>query len=115
MVIVIVSGCGGRLPDLHPVVRRKSRVWHALWRLAAYGGPYVMVRRYALSGGRITRCVVHIVLLTVMVVVHDNTTAANNATATTSKDAAATAKDSTAAATASAVPHVGRHVRVSEV
>jgi len=124
VVIVVVAGRGGRLPDLHPVVGRETRVRHALGRLSAHGGPDVVVRRYALSGGRVARRVVHVVLLTVVVVVHDHAAAAaddSSAATYAAADYAAAADDSSAAAAAAsaddaaAVPHVGRHVRVGKV
>lgn len=121
VVVIVVAGRGGRLPDFHPVVGREPRVWHALWRLSANGGPDVVVRRYALPGGRVARSVVHVVLLAVVVVVHDHAataaTAADNAADTTehAAPAAAASDEASAAPSASAVPHVGRHVRVGKV
>jgi len=123
VVVVVVAGRGGRLPDFHPVVGREPRVRHALGWLSAYGGPNVVMRRYALPGGRVTRRVVHVVLLTVVVVIHDH--AATAAAASSADDSANAAEHATPSATtsneastipsASAVPHVGRHVRVGKV
>lgn len=109
VVIGVVARRGGRLSDFHPVVRRKTRVRHALGRLSADGGPAVMVRRYALPGSRVTRRVVHVMLLAVVVMVHDH--------AATSADAAADAATATAeyATATAAVPHVGWHVRIGKV
>lgn len=122
VVVVVVAGRRGRLPDLHPVVGREPRVRHALGRLSTDRGPDVVVRRYALPGGRVTRRVVHIVLLAVVVVVHDHATSAATAAADDSADAAehaasaaATSDETAPAAAASAIPHVGRHVRVGKV
>ncbi|CAH1713548.1 unnamed protein product [Aphis gossypii] len=121
MVVAVVAGRRGRLPDLHPVVGREPRVRHALGRLSADRGPDVVVRRYALPGGRVARRVVHVVLLAVVVVVHDHAAsaaaaAADSADAAEHAASAAAASDETApAAAASAVPHVGRHVRVGKV
>jgi len=119
VVVVVVTGCGGRLPDFHPIVGREPRVRHALGRLSPDSGPDGVVRRYALPGGRVARRVVHVVLLAVVMVVHDHTAtaaAADSADATEyASPAAAASNEASAASSASAVPHVGRHVRVGKV
>jgi len=122
VVVVVVAGRSGRLPDFHPVVGREPRVRHALGRLSADGGPDVVVRWYALPGGRVARRVVYVVLLTVVVVVHDHATTAAAPAADNSADAAkhasttaAASDEASAGPSASAVPHVGRHVRVGKV
>jgi len=122
VVVVVVAGRSGRLPDFHPVVGREPRVGHALGRLSADGGPDVVVRWYALPGGRVARSVVHVVLLTVVVVVHDHATTATTPTADDSADAskhaataAAASDEASSGPSTSAVPHIGRHVRVGKV
>lgn len=122
VVVVVVAGRSGRLPDFHPVVGREPRVRHALGRLSADGGPDVVVRWYALPGGRVARSVVHVVLLAVVVVVHDHATTATTPTADDSADAsqhaataAAASDEASTGSSTSAVPHVGRHVRVGKV
>lgn len=113
VVVVVVTRRRGRLPDFHPVVGREARIRHALGRLSAHGGPDVVVRRYALPGGRVAGRVVDVVLLPVVVVVHDHSTA--TASADDASAAAQHATTSSAADHSAAVPHVGRHVRVGEV
>lgn len=120
VVVVIVAGRGGRLTDFHPVVGREPRVRHALGWLSTDGGPNVVVRRYALSGGRIAWRVVHVVLLAVVVVIHDHAAtapAADDSADASEHSAPATAASDEASAgpSASAVPHIGRHVRVGKV
>jgi len=115
VVVVVVTGRGGRLPDFHTIVGREPRVRHALGRLSSDGGPDVVVWRYALPGGRVARRVVHVVLLAVVVVVHDHSTTAAAAAAEYATPAAATSDEASDAPSASAVPHVRRHIRVGKV